>query len=362
MKKYILTITLFFCLMLGVLGFYFTKDQTISETERRKLYPYPKLSLNDLQSGETMSQLEKALQDHFIFRDSLKNIQYHFYSKVMGQKVYNERFIENDVIASLFYTDQGEQFKKSALYYEKLNEAYFQDAAAHYYSFIPNKDYYLETDLPRFDMDTLADYQVIMNGFSREITLHNQLDRDDFYKSDLHWKHENLDRLSLMILEEMSHSVTLKEVESHVAGHFIGSDARAIASLNFDDQLIYQSWPALESYHLIDLVSAKNLEIYDLNAMDSLDPYALFLAGPQAIISLEKDNFDVEKDETLYLVRDSYASSIAPYFTLGYKRIILIDMRYIDAKLLGRFIEVNSQDTVYYLNALLMLSKPELLR
>ncbi|HEY4538099.1 MAG TPA: hypothetical protein VIG45_06560 [Erysipelothrix sp.] len=362
MKKYILSLVFTLILILGAMGFYFTREETVSQTERRKLYPYPKLTFQDLESGDYLRQLEQALQDHFIFRDDLKHLQYQFKHTLLGQTVVNERFIEDDYIFSLFAMNQAKPFKQSALYYQNLHEQYFQKAAKQYYSYIPNKDFYSSAKLPQFDLSVLADYQQVMGSFSQEIKLDDKLTRDHFYRSDLHWRHEKIAPLAFDMLQQMSQAVIKPTFTAHELGYFVGSDGRALASKKIQDALIYQTWPELADYELIDLVSQKPLALYDTQALDQLDPYNLYLAGPQALLSLRHVDFDPQSDATLYLIRDSYASSLAPYLTQGFKRIILIDMRYIDQKVLGRFIDVQAHDTVYYLNALLMLSKPELLR
>lgn len=208
MKKNILSFVFFLILILGSVGFYFTSDETISQTERRKLYPYPRLTVQELQSGDYLRQLEQALQDHFIFRDDLKHLQYQFKHTILGQMVVNERFSEDDYIFSLFAMKEAEPFKQSALYYQNLQEQYFQKAANQYYSYIPNKDFYSSTKLPRFDLSVLVDYQQIMGSFSQEINLDDQLTRNHYYQSDLHWRHEKIAPLAFEMLQQMSRPVT----------------------------------------------------------------------------------------------------------------------------------------------------------
>ena len=47
------------------------------------------------------------------------------------------------------------------------------------------------------------------------------------------------------------------------------------------------------------------------------------------------------------MFRDSFGSSIAPLLVENYKKIILIDLRYISSKILGSYIEFKDQDVLF---------------
>ena len=52
-------------------------------------------------------------------------------------------------------------------------------------------------------------------------------------------------------------------------------------------------------------------------------------------------------DKELLLFRDSFGSSLAPLLVENYKKITLIDIRYMSSKLLGEFIEFGDQDVLF---------------
>jgi len=76
--------------------------------------------------------------------------------------------------------------------------------------------------------------------------------------------------------------------------------------------------------------------MYDLSAIDGRDPYDLFLRGVQPLITIE--NPAAVTDRQLYLFRDSFGSSLAPLLASAYKKITVIDMRYIDSRVLDYYI------------------------
>ena len=59
------------------------------------------------------------------------------------------------------------------------------------------------------------------------------------------------------------------------------------------------------------------------------------------------ENPDCESDKELVIFRDSFGSSIAPLLSEGYAKITLVDIRYLRADLLDRFIEFKNQYVLF---------------
>ena len=67
-------------------------------------------------------------------------------------------------------------------------------------------------------------------------------------------------------------------------------------------------------------------------------------------------------DRELVIFRDSYGSSISPLFLEGYSKVTLIDLRYIAAKLLPDFVELNENQDVLFLYSTSLLNSGMLLK
>ena len=52
-------------------------------------------------------------------------------------------------------------------------------------------------------------------------------------------------------------------------------------------------------------------------------------------------------NKELVVFRDSYGSSLAPLFIEGYKRITLIDIRYMHPNMIENFVKFNNQDVLF---------------
>ena len=76
-----------------------------------------------------------------------------------------------------------------------------------------------------------------------------------------------------------------------------------------------------------------------------IDGKVMFLGGPLSLVTIENENAKTDKE--LIIFRDSFGSSIAPLFVEGYKKITLVDIRYMHPNLLDNYIEFNSQDVLF---------------
>ena len=82
----------------------------------------------------------------------------------------------------------------------------------------------------------------------------------------------------------------------------------------------------------------------------------MFLSGSEPLITIENEHATTDKE--LIMFRDSFGSSIAPLFIEAYKKITLVDIRYIQSDFLENFIKFDNQDVLFiYSTTLLNNSK-----
>lgn len=85
--------------------------------------------------------------------------------------------------------------------------------------------------------------------------------------------------------------------------------------------------------------------IYNVNKMNSLDKYDIYLSGAVSLLSIENPKCRTGKE--LIVFRDSFASSLIPLLVEGYDKVTLVDTRYISPKILNQYIEFNYQDILF---------------
>ena len=110
----------------------------------------------------------------------------------------------------------------------------------------------------------------------------------------------------------------------------------------------------LDQCRVYDYVTDSYGAVYNLEKLYGNDPYEVFLSGAQSMLRLENPN--AATDRELILFRDSYASSLAPLLIQDYAAITLVDIRYIQPQLLGKYVDFAGKD-VLFLYSTLVLNK-----
>ena len=66
------------------------------------------------------------------------------------------------------------------------------------------------------------------------------------------------------------------------------------------------------------------------------------IIGATPLLRIDNPNSSTNKE--LIIFRDSYGSSLTPLLVEGYKKIIVVDTRYISPKILDQYIEFTNQN------------------
>ena len=99
--------------------------------------------------------------------------------------------------------------------------------------------------------------------------------------------------------------------------------------------------------------------VYDTEAFSNIDPYDLYLKGPQPLVVLENPN--AGQNKTLYLFRDSFGSSLAPLLAASYSKVVLIDLRYLASPAVQQLIAFEPGSEALFLYSSQILNDSSLL-
>lgn len=342
-KNIIITIGFVVILILVFIVNILVEDKQISVTERRKLASFPKISISKLLKGETTSKFENYAVDQFISRDTFRRIKAFYSTNIYKQKDNNNFFEKDGAIYKMDYPLNEGNIKKSA---SKINEVYntYLNGMNVYYAIIPDKNYYLENDDHlRFDYNLIE--QIMNNELNnlKYIDIWDSLKLEDYYKTDLHWRQEKLDKVVNKIQESMNlDKIGNKYVIADV-GNFYGTYYGQLSTKVMPDKMCVLINDTINNCTTYNYETQKKGKIYD--ETPSQDKYDIYLSGATPIISIENENATTDKE--LLLFRDSFGSSIAPLLVENYKKITLIDLRYISSKILGSYIEFKDQDVLF---------------
>jgi len=350
-KNIIIVIGFITILILVLLMNIISKDTEISETERRKLAQLPDITIEKLLKGDVTSKWEEYVTDQFIERDFFRKIKALFSINIFKQKDSNNLFEKDGAIYKMEYPLNENNVSKSASKINEVYKKYLRDMNV-YYAIIPDKNYYLEND-DHLKIDYNKLKQILTNELTqmKYINIWDSLDLIDYYKTDLHWKQENLSKVVNTIQESMNLDKTLKDkYKVKDRGEFYGAYYGQLGIEVKPDKLYTLTNDIIENCTTYNFETKKIGKIYDKTT--SSDKYDIYLSGATPLISIENSNSNNEKE--LLLFRDSFGSSIAPLLVENYHKITLIDLRYISSELLDEYIEFNNQDVLFLYNTLIL--------
>lgn len=332
------------------------KPPEVLQSERRVPASLPDLTLKNVISAKYMNQFEDYASDSFVFRNELRTVR--------AATVFN-LFLQTDK-SGLFYDDAVGAGK-----FEQINEQALRQTAAKirkiadnleglnvYYSYIPDKDIYADKDYPGFDTDKVLKTLSEELSELRLIQLTDALSAEDYYRTDLHWNQMKLGNAVDKLGEVMEFSVNMDAFKPVIAGEFHGVYTGQLALPMGKDEMVYlvSEDPVSARYLNEKSLEWEYGEVYDIEAFNGRDPYDIFLSGVKPLIILENPSSITDRE--LYLFRDSFSSSLAPLLTQAYRKITLIDLRYIDYSYLKDYISFEKGSDVLFLYSSLVLNNP----
>lgn len=326
------------------------KDCEVSITERRKLEQFPGLALSNIVDGTFMKKFDKYSTDQFYNRDGFRllkaNIDLNIY------KNYHNLYIYNDYIIEQIYPLNDSSVRSLARKINNIKDTYLDSSNKIYISIIPDKNYFVNDGNLKLDYDLLRDNFISKIDGGNYIDIFRELELDDYYKTDQHWKEERLFKVASKIANYMNIEIDDKYIEEEIID-FEGTYASRIPNNKKikDTIKIIKNKDINMSYGYNYLTNSYS-SIYDMSKIDSLDKYDIYLSGSVPIITITNNNSNNDKE--LIMFRDSFGSSLAPLLIPGYKKITLIDTRYVNPRILNNYIDFIDKDILFIYSTLLI--------
>ena len=346
MKNKIITIIfIVYIFTFSILGI-IIKDKEISASERRKLSSMPELTLD----SEYVTKLDKYLLDHFPLRDNFRSIKANFNYNIIHKLDNNSIYLDNNYI---FKSQYPTNKKSISNFISKINliKKDFTKNNNTYIMIIPDKNYYLKSD--NF---LHLDYNYIYNEINKlnieTIDIRNILSLDDYYETDTHWRQERLDKVVQKMSKKMDFDYQKVKYQYNNYHNFYGVYYGESAINRSPETLIYLTNDNLENLQVKYLENNNLNSIYNLDNLTSLDSYEVYLDGASSFIEIYNNNSIIDKE--LIIFRDSFASSITPLLTNYYKKITLIDNRYISSSNYLNLVEFTNQDILFMYSTLIV--------
>ncbi len=369
--------------LLSVLG----PKAEYSYSERRMLAKLPILSSSAVLSGRWMRAFEDYTVDQFPFREPLRRVKAWTAIHLFGRREYNGLYVWDGSCAAVEYPLAEEKLDWAVERFQLIRERYLNDQNRVFLSVVPDKNCFLAAESGHLALDYPALEQMMAKKavFAQYISISDLLAKEDYYKTDPHWRQECITDVAERLASRMGASFE-DEYQVHVlTENFYGAYYGQAALPMEPDSLQYVTGPAIEECRVYDWQEQKEGEVYDRKLGTGRDPYEFFLSGSRPLLTITKGQAGqtetavtgeaampgaaersagqkgAAQGKRLVLFRDSFGSSIAPLLLGGYDQITLVDIRYIHPEVLGRFVDFTDCD-VLFLYSTLVLNHSETLK
>ncbi len=329
----------------------------ISVSERRKLTQKPEFRAENIVSGRFMAQFEDYAADQFPERDLFRRMKSVSAFGVFMQKDNNGIYLADGHAAKIEYPLNKSSVDSAVAKFNSIYEQYLRGTDSKIYlSIVPDKHYFLaeKHGYLRPNYENLI--ETVRGGmeFAEYIDITDSLSIDDYYKTDPHWRQEKIVSAADKIAEAMGaderivgnyRELTAKE---DFYGAYYGQSALPLKS----EDIKYLTNDVLEDCTVYNAETDTTCGIYDVEKLESRDPYEVFLSGASPLLVITNPNAPTDRKLTVF--RDSFGSSIVPLLAEGYSKITLIDTRYISSTALGDYVDFNGGDVLFIYSTLVL--------
>ena len=322
-------------------------DKDISETERRHLMHFPTLNIKTIFNGDFFEEFNTYTVEQFPFREIFIKIKGLATNKLFLKKEENGVFIKDGI----FFEISSSINDKSIDYFLELVTKIKNNFSSEniYYSIIPDKNYYTKEEIPKINYNELVE---TINQNLQDITyinIFNKLSLDSYYKTDIHWKQEKIGEVVKTIALHMNNEPIDIKYSKLTYDNFYGALYGKIPNNEKPDTITYLIDENTINTKVFDYEKNQYYKVYEEQNLKNIDSYDIFLGGAKALLIMENKNSKTDKE--LVIFRDSFGSSLAPLLLPYYKRITLVDLRYINSDYIinNNLIDFNNNQDILFI-------------
>lgn len=353
---------------------WFGSSQEYSIAERRKLAQKPELTVEALLAKDELNKdgsIRKKLSfmtlfedyslDQFPLRDNFRQIKALFHYNVMQQMDNNDIYIASGHAAKMLYPLNETMVKGNLTVFDYIQKNYLaKNGCKAYMAIVPDKSFYLAGKSGHLSMDYDKLWSMVTEGmpWAKHIDLRDTLDIHDFYYTDTHWRQECIFPAAQAISNAMGVTppqeadFTKTALESPFYGVYYG---QAALPMNPETMYLMES-PLLQSCVVADAETNTTGSVYNMDMADSGDMYNVFLSGAKALLTIKNPNAATRRE--LVVFRDSFGSSMIPLLVRDYQTVTVVDLRYLDYRLLEQYVTFRGKDVLFLYNTQVLNTTP----
>ena len=337
-------------LALSLLAFFGPKE-SYSLSERRELAEKPDWSIREVWKGTFMEEFDAYSLDQFPFRDSFRRLKARMQYGIFQQQDNNGIYFYQDHIVKMEYPYREASVTHALKRFRYLYDRYLGDTkGALVFAVVPDKGYYAGAESGHLQMDYGRLLSALQKGMpeAEVVDLTDMLSLADYYRTDPHWKQENLFGAAKKIASALEieppreADYRKEELSTPFSGAYAGQ-----AALPFpEDRITLLRNDLLDQCLVYDYETGTTGSIYERKKEKGKDPYEVYLKGARALLTITNPNAR-EPERELLVFRDSFGSSLVPLLLSEYHKVTLVDIRYIHPNLIGNYVEQKDRDVLF---------------
>lgn len=319
-----------------------------SATERRPLEQFPELSMENMFSGKFMTEFEEYTLEQFPFRDVFRSVKAITHLYVFGQSDNNDVYMADGYVSKLDYPLSEKAWANAVKKFESIYAKYMEGTDARvYYSVIPDKNCFLaeKNGYPAYDYEQMYDYLRENLSHMTYIDITGAVSVEDFYGTDTHWRQERILDVARILGSAMGVNLKAEYEAVTLDTPFYGVYYGQLALPIEPDRITYLNHEGFLDCTIINHETGKEIPMYNMDKAVGRDPYEMYLSGSLSVITIENPKATTDKE--LVIFRDSFGSSLAPLLVEGYAKITILDARYLNEVMIGKFVEFDNQDVLF---------------
>ena len=330
--------SVFFILLLFPILLLAVPDRSYSSAEKRNLTQFPIPSIDSIVDTSYMDSFEEYLADQFPLRNTwmtLKTATDRLLGKYESQGVYIGK---NNTLMERFDAPDAEN--------ERLTQQAICDFANRYpdipayFVLVPNQisiqKELIPDEAPRADQFAYMDEMFQAVGETvhavdlRALFEENADTTQLYYRTDHHWTtdaaylaYKELARVMEMTVDDTEWSSAI--VCNSFKGSLASKSGFWIPKKACDIIKVYQSTKQPEYLVTYGETQTKSASCYQMEYLDSDDPYQIFFGGNHTQVTIETT---ADTNRKLLVFKDSYANCFLPFLFNEFKYITVVDPRY----------------------------------
>lgn len=342
-----------FILIFALLCLFLPKAE-YSDSERRTLAKMPEVTWESVFSGDFMTDFEKYATDNFPFRDSFRTLKAVCAMGIFNRGDNNGIYIHDGYISAVEYPLNENSVDHAAERFRYIYDKYLDSSNNVYFSLIPDKNAFMAEESGHLSLDYEEFERLTAEklDFAEYIKISDLLSLEDYYRTDTHWKQENITDVAERLCFAMGATAGTDFKENTLDKDFHGVYSGQAALPVKADTIKYLTNDVIEGFKVYDYQNEKDSYVYDMEKAHGKDPYEMFLAGPLSLVTIE--NPQNTSGRHLIMFRDSFASSLAPLMAEGYSKITLIDIRYIQPDYVKNFVDYENADVLFIYSSMVL--------